>query len=84
MSLIGIFRERATLFTFDDIVAKNSKVTVLVTVGNPLRIVVCLMSMNHQWVPQPNGVFEEVLAVPPLFLQESGHSGGMKFSRGPC
>ena len=33
----------------------------------------------------------EVLAVPPLFLQESGHSGGipvdsggMKFSRGPC
>ena len=54
MSLIGIFRERATLFTFDDIVAKNSKVTV----GNPLRIVVRLMSMNHQWVPQPNGVFE--------------------------
>ena len=48
---------------------------------------------------QPDGPLEcentlqkdEVLAVPPLFLQESGHSGGipvdsggMKFSRGPC
>ena len=35
--------------------------------------------------------FSEVLAVPPVFLQESGHSGGipvdsggMKFSRMPC
>jgi len=26
----------------------------------------------------------EVLSVPPLFLQESGHSGGMKFSREAC
>ena len=26
----------------------------------------------------------EVLAVPSLFLQESGHSGGMKFSRRLC
>ena len=36
-------------------------------------------------------LISEVLAVPPLFLQESGHSGGipvesggMKFSRRPC
>ena len=27
---------------------------------------------------------EEVLAVPPLFLQESGHSGGIGFGRRPC
>jgi hypothetical protein len=26
----------------------------------------------------------EVLAVPPLFLQESGHSGGMEFGREAC
>jgi hypothetical protein len=26
----------------------------------------------------------EVLAVPPLFLQESGHSGGMEFVREAC
>ena len=40
---------------FDAIsVMKNSKVTV----ANPLHIVVRLMSINRQWVPQPNGVFE--------------------------
>ena len=31
-----------------------------------------------------SGRDREVLAVPPLFLQESGHSGGMKFSRRLC
>ena len=54
MSLIGIFRERPTLLTFDDIVVENSKVTL----ANPLRIVVRLMSTDHRWVPQANGVFE--------------------------
>ena len=37
--------------------------------------------------PKEQGVANpklEVLAVPPLFLQESGHSSGMKFSRRPC
>ena len=41
-----------------------------------------IVRINSDW---------EVLAVPPLFLQESGHSGGipvdsggMKFSRGLC
>ena len=29
-------------------------------------------------------LFKEVLAVPPLFLQESGHSSGMKFGRRLC
>jgi hypothetical protein len=30
------------------------------------------------------GSSREVLAVPPLFLQEYGHSGGMKFGREAC
>ena len=54
MSLIGIFRERATLVTFDDIAVNNPKVRV----ANPLRIVVRLMSTYRQWVPQPNGASE--------------------------
>ena len=47
---------------------------------------------NLMFICPPNNViFMEVLAVPPLFLQESGHSGeilvdsdGMKFSSRPC
>ncbi|KIK05364.1 hypothetical protein K443DRAFT_3861 [Laccaria amethystina LaAM-08-1] len=33
---------------------------------------------------QSSGQHIKVLAVPPLFLQESGHSGGMKFGREAC
>ena len=43
----------------------------------------CLSNHSHSCTPSPSPNVE-VLAVPPLFLQESGHSSGMKFSRRLC
>ena len=56
--------------------------------NNGYTATTCHVTTTEMTTPTPNS---EVLAVPPLFLQESGHSGGipvdsggMKFSRRLC
>ena len=47
-----------------------------------ITLVICIQPMQYLYY-QPHRL-TEVLAVPPLFLQESSHSSGMEFSRRPC